>query len=71
MSNIKAKAKEIIENVEDKVEKGVEVVKETFDNVARHLPLANFARHNSDSYDIEIDFPGVKKDDIEIKIEDD
>ena len=71
MSNIKAKAKEIIENVEDKVEKGVEVVKETFDNVARHLPLANFARHNSVSYDIEIDIPGVKKDDIEIKIEDD
>lgn len=71
MSKLKEKTKEIIENVEDKVEKGVEVVKETFDNVARHLPLANFAKHSSDSYDIEIDLPGVKKDDIELKIEDD
>jgi len=70
-SNLKEKTKEIIENVEDKVEKGVEIVKETFDNVARHLPLANFAKHSSDTYDIEIDLPGVKKEDIEIKIEDD
>jgi HSP20 family protein len=71
MSNIKEKAKEIIENVEEKVEQGVEVVKETFDNIARHLPLANFAKHSSDTYDIEIDLPGVKKEDIEIKVEDD
>ena len=71
MSNLKEKTKEIIENVEEKVEKGVEVVKETFDNVARHLPLANFAKHKSDTYDIEIDLPGVKKEDIELKIEDD
>jgi len=70
-SNLKEKTKEIIENVEEKVEKGVEIVKETFDNVARHLPLANFAKHSSDTYDIEIDLPGVKKEDIEIKIEDD
>jgi len=71
MSTLKEKTKEIIENVEEKVEKGVEVVKETLDNVARHLPLANFAKHSSDTYDIEIDLPGVKKEDIEIKIEDD
>ncbi len=71
MSSIKDKTKELIENVEEKVEQGVEVVKETFDNVARHLPLANFARHSSDSYDIEIDLPGVKKEDIELKVEDD
>ena len=71
MSSIKEKTKELIENVEEKVEQGVEIVKETFDNVARHLPLANFAKHSSDSYDIEIDLPGVKKEDIELKIEDD
>jgi len=71
MSNIKEKTKEILETVEEKVEKGVEVVKETLDNVARHLPLANFARHSSDTYDIEIDLPGVRKEDIELKIEDD
>jgi len=71
MANIAEKSKELVEKVEDKVEKGVEVVKETFNNIARHLPLANFARHSSDTYDIEIDLPGVKKEDIEIKVEDD
>ena len=65
------KGKDIVKNVEEKVEKGLEVVKDTFDNVARHLPFANLARHSSDTYDIEIDLPGVKKEDIEIKIEDD
>jgi HSP20 family protein len=71
MANITEKSKELVEKVEEKVEKGVEVVKETFNNIARHLPLANFARHSSDTYDIEIDLPGVKKEDIEIKVEDD
>ena len=71
MSKLKEKTKEIIEKVEEKVEKGVEVAKETFDNIARHLPLANFAKHSNDTYDIEVDLPGVKKEDIEIKIEDD
>jgi len=71
MANIAEKSKELVEKVEEKVEKGVEVVKETFNNIARHLPLVNFARHSSDTYDIEIDLPGVKKEDIEIKIEDD
>jgi len=69
--NIAEKSKELVEKVEDKVEKGVEIVKETFNNIARHLPLANFAKHSSDTYDIEIDLPGVKKEDIEIKVEGD
>jgi HSP20 family protein len=71
MANIKEKTNEVIKNVEEKVEHGVDVIKETLGNVARHLPLANFANHNSDTYDIEIDLPGVKKEDIELKIEDD
>jgi HSP20 family protein len=71
MNSIKDKTKELIESVEETVERGVEVVKETFDNVARHLPLANFAKHSSDSYSIEIDLAGVKKEDIELKVEDD
>jgi HSP20 family protein len=70
MADIVEKSKELVEKVEEKVEKGVEVVKETFNNIARHLPLANFARHSRDTYDIEIDLPGVKKEDIEIKVED-
>ncbi len=69
--SIAEKSKELVETVEEKVEQGVEVVKETLGNVARHLPLANFAKHRADTYDIEIDLAGVKKEDIDIKIEDD
>jgi HSP20 family protein len=64
-------SKDIVKNVEEKIEKGLEVVKDTFDNVARHLPFSNLLKHNSDSYGIEIDLPGVKKEDIELKVEDD
>jgi len=71
MMSIAEKSKELVESVEEKVEQGVEVVKETLGNVARHLPLANFARHHSDTYDIEVDLAGVKKEDIELQIEDD
>ena len=63
--------KELVNAVEEKVEKGLEVAKEALGNVARHLPLANFAKHSSDTYDIEIDLPGVDKSEIELKIEDD
>jgi HSP20 family protein len=64
-------SKEIVEKVEDKVEKGLEVVKDTFRNVASHLPLANLAKHDNDTFTIEVDLPGVKKEDIELKVEDD
>ncbi len=63
--------KELVNAVEEKVEKGLEVAKEALGNVARHLPLANFAKHSTDTYDIEIDLPGVDKSEIELKIEDD
>ena len=63
--------KELVNAVEEKVEKGLEVAKEALGNVARHLPLANFAKHSADTYDIEIDLPGVDKNEIELKIEDD
>jgi HSP20 family protein len=69
--SIAEKTKELVNSVEEKVEHGLEVAKETLGNVARHLPLANFAKHNSDTYDIEIDLPGVDKNKIELKIEDD
>jgi len=69
--DLAAKSKDIVKNVEEKVEKTLDVVKDTFDNVARHLPFANLAKHSADTYDIEIDLPGVKKEDIEIKVEDD
>ena len=51
--------KDIVKNVEQQVEKGLDVVKERFDNVARHLPFANLAKHSNDTFDIEIDLPGA------------
>ncbi len=64
-------SKELAQKAEEKVEKGLEVVKESFNNVASHLPLANLAKHNNDTFTIEVDLPGVKKEDIELKVEDD
>ena len=69
--SIAEKSKELVETIEEKVEQGLDVVKETLGNVARHLPLTNFAQHSRDSFDLEIDLAGVKKEDIELKIEDD
>jgi len=59
-----------------KVEEGVVEVgkkfKEALSNVARHLPLANLSRNRQkDSFTIEIDLPGVKKEDINVSIEGD
>jgi len=64
------KAKEIGTEVEEKVEHGLEVAKETFTNVASHLPFANLAKKGNDGFTVEIDLPGVKKEDIELNIED-
>ena len=63
-------AKEVTKAVEEKVEKGLEVAKETFANVASHLPFANLAKRGNDGFHIEIDLPGVKKEDIELQVED-
>ncbi len=63
-------AKEVANTVEEKVEKGLEVAKETFANVASHLPFANLAKKGSDGFRIEIDLPGVKKEDIALQVED-
>jgi HSP20 family protein len=64
-------AKEMTNTVEEKLEHGFEVAKETLSNVASHLPFANLARKGSDAFHVEIDLPGVKKGDIELKVEDD
>ena len=63
-------AKEVTKAVEEKVEKGLEVAKETFANVASHLPFANLAKRGNDGFHIEIDLPGVKKEDIDLQVED-
>jgi HSP20 family protein len=64
-----------LQNVEQKVEHGivesVNKAKEFLTNVARHIPLANIMHNRKkDTYTIEIDLPGVKKEDIHVTIED-
>ncbi len=53
-----------------KIEDALSKTKEVFTNVVSHLPFANFGKKNSDVYRIEVDLPGVKKEDIELKVED-
>jgi len=56
------------------IEKGVEVVanklSDVYDNLASHLPFSNLAKREDSSFHLEVDLPGVKKEDIELKIED-
>ncbi len=68
--------KKDIQKVEKKVEEGIVEVgkkfKEALSNVARHLPSANLSRNRKeDSFTVEIDLPGVKKEDINVSIEGD
>jgi HSP20 family protein len=62
-------AKDLTNKVEEKLEHGIEVAKETLGNVASHLPFANLAKKDNDTFTIEVDLPGVEKKDIDIKIE--
>ena len=71
-----SKVKKELQNVEKKVEKGIvegaKALKETLSNVASHLPFANLAHNKkADTYTIEVDLPGVKKEDINVSIEGD
>jgi HSP20 family protein len=63
-------SKKLADKVEETGEKALEVIKETFDNLASHLPFANLAKHSDNTFSIEVDLPGIKKEDIEIKVED-
>jgi len=72
-----SEVKKEIQNVEKKkAEEGIVEVgkkfKEALSNVARHLPLANLSRNpKKESFTIEVDLPGVKKEDINVSIEGD
>ena len=61
-------------NIANEIEKGAEVVakkvSDAFDNLASHLPFSNLAKREDSTFRIEIDLPGVKKEDIAIKVED-
>jgi HSP20 family protein len=69
MMDIIEKTKEIGNEIEESLEKGYEKGKEVLSNVASHLPFANLAKKKSGDFHIEIDLPGVKKEDIEVKID--
>ena len=66
---------ESVKNIASEVEKGAEIVtkkaEEAFDNLASHLPFANLAKKDDSVFRIEVDLPGIKKEDVDIKIEDD
>ena len=62
-------AKELGQSVEEKIEHGLEVAKDAFANVASHLPFANLAKKGNDTFKLEIDLPGVRKEDIDLQVE--
>ncbi len=64
------KLKEIGSEVGEVVERGVAKSGEVFDNIVSHLPFANLAKRDSGNFHIEVDMPGVKKEDIKIDIAD-
>lgn len=66
--------KKNVKEIGSEIEKGVEVfgkkISETFDNLASHLPFANLAKKEDSAFHIEVDLPGVKKENIDLTIED-
>ncbi len=67
--NIIEKTKEIGNEIEETFEKGYERGKEVLGNVASHLPFANLAKKKNGDFHVEIDMPGVKKEDIDVRID--
>ncbi len=71
-----AEINKTIKKVEQEIEKGVVEVgkkfKQALSNVASHLPLANLSFNKKrDVFTIEIDLPGIKKEDISLTLEGD
>jgi HSP20 family protein len=64
------KTKDLGNELEKIGENVIEKSKEVLHNVASHLPFANLARKKGGDFHIEIDLPGVKKSDIDLKIVD-
>ncbi len=63
--------KEIGSDIEQGIESGLSKGKKALANVASHLPFANLAKKGNSTFTVEVDLPGVKKEDIEINIHDD
>lgn len=67
--DIMEKTRAIGNDIEETLEKGYEKGKEVLSNVASHLPFANLARKKSGDFHVEIDMPGIKKEDIDVRID--
>lgn len=68
--NILKSAKEIGSEVEKGAGVVVEKIESVLDNVASHLPFSNIAKKEDSSFHLDIDLPGVKREDIDVKVED-
>ncbi len=62
--------KEVGTDIEQGIESGLSKGKQVLANVASHLPFANLAKKGKSTFTVEVDLPGVKKEDIEININD-
>lgn len=62
--------KEVGTNIEQGIESGLSKGKQALANVASHLPFANLAKKGKSTFSVEVDLPGVKKEDIDITIHD-
>lgn len=58
----------VIKDIKEGLKEGVEKSRNTLANVASHLPFINLAKNKQNRHTIEIDLPGVEKDDIDISI---
>lgn len=58
----------VIKDIKEGLKEGVEKTRNTLANVASHLPFINLAKNKQNRHTIEIDLPGVEKDDIDISI---
>jgi HSP20 family protein len=63
-------AKNIGSEIEKNVEIAKEKVSEAFDNIASHLPFSNLAKKEDATFHLEVDLPGVAKEDINVQVED-
>ena len=72
MSDIKNEVQKVEQKIEEGVVEAGKKFKEVLSNVASHLPLSNLSRNRQkETFTIEVDLPGVRKEDINVSIEGD
>jgi HSP20 family protein len=67
--DIVKKTKELGSGIGQGIESGIEKGKKAIVNVASHLPFSNLAKRDSCTFSVEVDLPGVKKEDIELNLD--